>query len=861
MGTRVKLFLGFWLILIQLFVTYPIGTWSNNLDSLIIGLSEAHLYIGLTFLGTGALSFILSQMVPRKWKERFLPYLLGLAILIFVQQNFLVWDYGVLDGATLNFAKNTSLGFLELGIWILAFLAFWYFRKFLTRQFSNGILILGLATIVPAFIALLSAPEKTAVYSLTEDSKFSFSKDENVIVILLDAFQSDVFQKLVAENSEFNEMLNGFTFYENNVSTFSRTFPTLPLFLTGETYKKDEPVLDFVADAYQDRLLEDLIDADWHVGLYTPVRKPIPASPDIASNIIGGHLLSEKVATYIDNINVSVFRGVPHFMKPAIYNSGNFVIRRDLMKESGANTSENNADPRASYPKKHKVDWFDFEENLNQFVDKNSSKPTFKLFHFIAPHAPFLMNREMEVGNFEHSFKSYEDFSYAGLKILDGIIDTLKAEEIYDNSTVLILSDHGRGFPNRYQYNPVSKEYYPVEKFGPERAAAKSILLLKPANSRGAFNVSSSPTSGIDVAPTLAKSAGVPFRKYDGIPVTDIPENAKRVRDYFYYVFRPESKFLDDFQHFRIRGHAREDRSWSDMGIVKPSPSSLSSVKHYSLGQTLGYGNDFGNDTDIANKFLRSDAFAIERSHVVGREGVISIDLPLERKLKTGQEYVLEYAIPARNTGTTEVVINGQPLSVFSYREITRGGFWHNDRIRISGELMASSKTVSLEFRNLNGSKQELSSLKLSVISPPEMTAMVPLKFENDIGPYYPKGFKRLQGKFVWSTDKKSSLLISTKSDICQNNILKIQFFRINKGVDRDGISTSMNGSELPLVNATERKNTSVRSYDCSDVNINGPIEIQFSTQELTPYHTKYFPGNVGVIIGYILFEPTGDNQ
>jgi len=103
-------------------------------------------------------------------------------------------------------------------------------------------------------------------YAIDETTKFDFSKNKNVILMMFDAYQMDVLLELAESEPELMTPLEGFTLYENNTAVFAKTYPTVPLFLTGEQYKKEQPLLDFFETVYDDSLMEKMQKEGWDVG-------------------------------------------------------------------------------------------------------------------------------------------------------------------------------------------------------------------------------------------------------------------------------------------------------------------------------------------------------------------------------------------------------------------------------------------------------------------------------------------------------------------------------------------------------------------------------------------------------------------
>ena len=83
-----------------------------------------------------------------------------------------------------------------------------------------------------------------------DETMFEFSKEQNVIILVLDAFRSDIFQEIIDEDDEYREMFDGFTYYRNAAGGYPHTDASIPLILTGEYYDNSIPRSEFVRTAF-----------------------------------------------------------------------------------------------------------------------------------------------------------------------------------------------------------------------------------------------------------------------------------------------------------------------------------------------------------------------------------------------------------------------------------------------------------------------------------------------------------------------------------------------------------------------------------------------------------------------------------
>ena len=93
------------------------------------------------------------------------------------------------------------------------------------------------------------------------------------------------------------------------------------------------------------------------------------------------------------------------------------------------------------------------EKLLEEGVQKIASNKRFKAIQTRGVHEPFILDANGEVGNGDEYSKltdeeKKEEQLKGVLKIFENYINELKAEGVYDNTTIIFVADHG--FDNRY---------------------------------------------------------------------------------------------------------------------------------------------------------------------------------------------------------------------------------------------------------------------------------------------------------------------------------------------------------------------------------------------------------------------------
>jgi hypothetical protein len=118
------------------------------------------------------------------------------------------------------------------------------------------------------------------------------------------------------------------------------------------------------------------------------------------------------------------------------------------------------------------------------------------------------------------AFGSEDNASYmytflSAMKTINRWIDFLKQEGVYDNTKIIIVSDHGNDFDTKRFENTGMQRYNPL-------------LMVKPFHSRGSLALSQEFMTNAD-APSIAVNGMIdnPINPYLGTPLASPAENGK----------------------------------------------------------------------------------------------------------------------------------------------------------------------------------------------------------------------------------------------------------------------------------------------------------------------------------------------
>jgi len=272
---------------ITLFSTGEI--YFNNLGEFNYSYSEIFLYlIAICFLFVFLVTSIL-LITPNRLFKIISPVFLALILLSWIEGYLLYPDLGSLDGRIVDWNKWLIWGYIDISIWIFVIILFAYVNSYILKHL-NKVCIIFMITMVFSFAVNYQnyASYKHSNYSFDYSSLTHFSSKENVIVILLDEVQSDVFFELINEYPVIKKVFRGFTYYPDTLTGYSFTIPVIPLLFTGQYYYNSEPFREYVNKSFADNsVTSHLINHQYRVDLFPKfIDFNYLKSKNIAHNII-----------------------------------------------------------------------------------------------------------------------------------------------------------------------------------------------------------------------------------------------------------------------------------------------------------------------------------------------------------------------------------------------------------------------------------------------------------------------------------------------------------------------------------------------------------------------------------------------
>lgn len=549
----------------------PILTWclyatlfiySGNVEEFSLGYAE----LGRVYAPYAvALILILGMpgvFLPESALGRYRSLLAALGVLTWLQGNILVWDYGVLDGRSISWLDEAWRGALDLGIWV----ALITFAVRGPARFGKPLVAAAVATFsfqaLGVLMTLGGASENllvrdSAVTQQNHDDVFGFSPDSNVVHIVMDGFQTDIFDNILAADGgdAFAVALDGFTLYERHLGVYPYTQATVPAFLTGRLFTNEMPFDDFIDTTLSGQtILASALDAGFEVDIGAPsgwlANTYSKTGPTNAYHILSSEHVSDGVVAEVEAsrlIDLALFRIVPHFVKALVYRDELWVFQ--AMAQSKA------------YLHMQYFSDIAFLERLTDRMRVDRETPVYKLIHLMLSHKPFVATADCEYGGkMGASRATVVAHSTCSLQNVVAVLERMKELGIYDNSLIILMADHGAWVPVTDLRN--AGELDSINALAV--AMATPVFAIKPPGVTGALQRTDKETSMIDIPVTIADALDLEtqfpgrsaLRSYG-------PQTRTRSHMVYGYGFYDEApEFFRPMYEYRVTGDPYDATSW-----------------------------------------------------------------------------------------------------------------------------------------------------------------------------------------------------------------------------------------------------------------------------------------------------------
>ena len=471
------------------------------------------MFFAIMLLGSvliGSVILLVSLLLLPKALFKVLQLLLaGVICMGYIQIMFLNGELKALDGVDQIWPAGTKV--INVAIWLvtIAIIVFIGYRKEIVAKVCKfACLYIAAIQIVTLGVLLISADYGSVESreAMSTEGSLELSQDSNVLVFVLDCFESSWFEDIVEEDASIIEPLADFTYYRNGTSQFAHTDNAIPYMLTGVTWK-EEIAGNYPSYAYvHSDALNRIAEKGYDIGIYTGATYLADSAKTLTTNYSNDSSWTyEPVETLELMLKSSMYKMVPFALKLEFsYYSG------DVFTLAKSDTVWNIDNDIPFY-----------NSLMRQGVTVNKELDSaFRFYHMRGPHGPFYLSDDVK---YEPTGREATVSSQGrgSLRIVYEYLEQMKELGIYDDATIIITADHGQGYI--LDSDKTSGK--------PDRTSRPIFIVKKPNEQGEAMRISNAPVSQAELIPTILEAVGADGSDY-GRTFEDISEDEQRERMY-----------------------------------------------------------------------------------------------------------------------------------------------------------------------------------------------------------------------------------------------------------------------------------------------------------------------------------------
>ncbi|MBR6147729.1 MAG: hypothetical protein IKQ44_05125 [Lachnospiraceae bacterium] len=411
-------------------ITAPTEIYAYNSEDFVYRYKDLIPSVLLFVLGMTVTAYLLIRYGFSVRQNRILTVItFSYTLLAYIQTMFLNGKMNVMEGITQSWSTGRIC--INAAIWITVILIIVVFALkksvfFKVCTYASALLIilqlLGLSSLLIS--GNLFHEDKV---QLTQDKAFELGSDKNVVVFILDTYDVQMINMVEEKDPNFLSPLNDFTLYDNMVSRFGYTDGSLPYLLTGilvdEYSKKEYDESTFLKDMKSEGIDIRLITEEQYVRSFDEGL--------VDNRSYDWDVTMETGKTAGQMLNCSRYRGVPFILKD-----------KYVYTEQDLATCIDHADFYL-----FGNDQVFYEDMISAGVTVSDEyKNAFRLYHIYGAHSPYNFREDM---TYDYSEQKPVEQWRASLKIVYSYLDDMKKSGCYDDSTIIIMADHGPNIKQR----------------------------------------------------------------------------------------------------------------------------------------------------------------------------------------------------------------------------------------------------------------------------------------------------------------------------------------------------------------------------------------------------------------------------
>lgn len=407
-----------------------------------------------------AIMFLLSMAVFGIcciWNNKLYQVALTVYTIIFlctyVQGNYLVKKLPPLDGSYIDWSMYDYQRWYTIILWMVVIVAILFFIKLAGMDhFIKGVSYIGggvtLMLLITAVVVCISTNglERKLAMTLSTNYELEMSTNQNFVILILDSVDGKRMSEIMEKHPEYKETLSDFTTYQNVMGSYPYTQFAVPYIISGDWFECDELIDPYISNAYKDaELFQELEERGYRMGLY-----------------VGDAPMTDESMTRFENVvpDLGEFSSIIDFMKLELrlvgYKYAPYDLKRYSMmlpEEIPNLRKQRNDIDRVEFFNSNKRFYTDLQEKQITLSEENC----FRLMHIEGAHVQTFTEGGTEVGEMVNT--TYDQSIATAMDIVEMYLQKLKDSGVYDNTAIMILSDHGYNYHEIPCYTPERRQH------------------------------------------------------------------------------------------------------------------------------------------------------------------------------------------------------------------------------------------------------------------------------------------------------------------------------------------------------------------------------------------------------------------
>jgi hypothetical protein len=413
----------------------------------------------ILYFPIGAL--LLALLPLAKVRKSFLFVLVGIALLLFYNGFIQSMKLGEFNRFVFAYPRLLNASAHDLSVGLFGFISAFYVTKLLlkrqwTLRFFSGLLVVSLLQFGYAYYRIqasgyASESDGSAV-PIAAGMKYS-RNGKNIIIIFVDAFPGSLLGQVAKDIPGFSETMSGFVWYPNTLSVGSHTAWSVPAMYGGMRYRVENwPALGrpnirtLLKNAY-DESFEKILAKGFDLAVSDVAHYPHDCAPLRKRGIHcfeseRSDVTREAAEELYSMVNpdswedqtqkllfmTSVFKVTPAMFKKYIYDDGTWLI------PAPPGTRGRRPINTLTFSR---MKMFEMLWQKAEVVEVGNF---FKYYHNNVAHPPYYIEANCQITN---TYRPADGTLKCMMIEITKYIQWLKEKEVYDNSKIIIVSDHG----------------------------------------------------------------------------------------------------------------------------------------------------------------------------------------------------------------------------------------------------------------------------------------------------------------------------------------------------------------------------------------------------------------------------------